>query len=135
VSASADTKIQVNFKIPGSNNYDGTLINVYASNERELAEQLDSLAELAGKIGEVDQILRAVGTVVNTPAAAPRQASTPAAAPSTGDGPPVCQHGVMERKETTRKSGPNAGKRAVDFHCPQPKDAPDKCPSIWGKAF
>jgi hypothetical protein len=137
--SSSDAKIQVNFKTPT-----GTLINLYALDEPELEEHLATLGRQLRSIGEVEEMFGAMKNIFTglTPTEKNEQAASQPApaqgqakpAPAQIGETPMCEHGQMVRKEGVRKSGRDAGKTVVDFHCPQPQGASDKCPSVWGKA-
>lgn len=65
MAAPSDTKFQVNLKTPN-----GALINLYATSDFELKEQLDSLRErLAPEIAAVDALLTGASVVASTPPA------------------------------------------------------------------
>jgi hypothetical protein len=122
--ATEGTKFQVNYKLN-----DGTLINLYAANVRELESGLADL-------GMVSSLISSVGNDLHggAPAAAPTVASVaasfggtpvaaPAAAPAGGN---TCRHGVMALREGTSARGPWKG-----YMCAAPKGATDKCDTIW----
>jgi hypothetical protein len=125
--ATEGTKFQVNYKLN-----DGTLINLYATDVKDLETGLNDL-------GMVATLIRATGNDLHggvaPVAAAPTVASVaqafnatpvaaaPAAAPAGGN---TCRHGVMALREGTSARGPWKG-----YMCAAPKGATDKCDTIW----
>ena len=123
MSASQTTKFQVNYKLA-----DGTLINIYADNVRELEAGLADLAMNAANI-------RVTGSELSggAPAPAPTVAAvaqqfnaTPVAAPAPAGGANSCRHGAMTLRSGVGQKGPWSG-----YMCAAPKGAPDKCETIW----
>lgn len=119
MAAPESTKFQINYKLP-----DGTLINLYASDVRELETGLTDLAMVSALITSTADTFRGAGS------AAPVSNNQPApAAPVTA---PVsntnsCKHGSMVYRE-----GVNAqGKAWKGYMCGAPRGATDKCPTIW----
>jgi len=122
--ATEGTKFQINYKLS-----DGTLINLYAADVKELEAGLADLAMNAMNI-------RATGFELagGSPAPVPSVASVAQAFNSTYTAPaPVasgtnnsCKHGAMTFKTGTSSKGPWQG-----WMCPTPKGAPDKCDTIW----
>lgn len=122
--ATEGTKFQINYKLN-----DGTLINLYATDVKDLETGLNDL-------GMVATLIRATGndlhgaTAANSPTvAAVAQAfnATPvAAAPAPQGGGNTCRHGAMSLRSGVGQKGPWSG-----YMCAAPKGAPDKCDTIW----
>ena len=126
--ATEGTKFQVNYKLA-----DGTLINLYAADVRELEAGLADIAMNALNIITTGRELTqgsvapaAVSPTVSNIAA--QFNATPVAAPVAA--PPAagnsCKHGPMTFKTGTSAKGPWQG-----WMCPTPKGAFDKCDTIW----
>jgi len=126
--ATEGTKFQVNYKLA-----DGTLINLYASDVRELEAGLADISMNALNIITTGKEL----SQGSAPAAAPTVASvaaqfnaTPVAAPAVTSAPAgagnSCKHGAMTYKTGVSAKGPWQG-----WMCPTPKGALDKCDTIW----
>jgi hypothetical protein len=114
MAAPESTKFQVNFKSP-----DGTLINLYASDVRELETGLTDLAMVSALITSTADTFRSAAPAAPVSSAAP--VVTPAASGN------VCKHGPMSLRE-----GVNAqGKAWKGYMCGAPKGATDKCQTIW----
>jgi len=128
--ATEGTKFQVNYKLS-----DGTLINLYAADVRELEAGLADISMNALNIittgrelsqgsvapAAVSPAVSAIAAQFNAaPVAAPAITSAPAA------GGNACKHGAMTFKTGTSSKGPWQG-----WMCPTPKGAPDKCDTIW----
>ena len=128
--AAETTKLQVNFKT----HKDGTLINLYADNVKELETLITDVSMLAALIKSTESDLwtlpqgasisvapaRAVADIAaqfNAPAA-PQQSEAP--------GSKACKHGPMAFKSGTSAKGPWQG-----YMCNSPKGSPDKCETIW----
>ena len=127
--ATEGTKFQVNYKLA-----DGTLINLYAADVRELEAGLADIAMNALNIITTGKEL-SQGSVA--PAAVPTVASVaaqfnaaPVAAPAVTSAPAgagnSCKHGPMSYKTGVSAKGPWQG-----WMCPTPKGALDKCDTIW----
>ena len=124
-----NTAFQANFKLA-----DGTLINIYAADVRELEAGLADVSMNALNIiatgkdltqgsvapAAVSPTVSAIAAQLNaTPVAAPV-----AAAPAAGGN--SCKHGAMVYKEGVSAKGPWKG-----YMCAAPKGATDKCDTIW----
>jgi hypothetical protein len=126
--ATEGTKFQVNYKLA-----DGTLINLYAADVRELEAGLADIAMNALNIittgKELTQGSVAPAAVSPTVSAIAAQFNaTPVAAPvaaPAGAGN-SCKHGPMTYKTGVSAKGPWQG-----WMCPTPKGALDKCDTIW----
>jgi hypothetical protein len=121
MAAPDTTKYQVNYKLP-----DGTLINLYATDVKELETGLNDLSMVsalikstAGELGgsSANAIAAQLGATVT--------AVTPSGAPAQSAGN-TCKHGAMAYKTGTSSKGTWQG-----WMCPTPKGAPDKCDTIW----
>ena len=129
MSAPETTKFQVNYKLA-----DGTLINIYATNVRELEAGLADISMNALNIittgKELSQGAPApVAKAVTVAEIAQQFNATPVAAPVTSAPAPAgnsCKHGAMTFKSGVSSKGPWQG-----WMCPSPKGAPDKCDTIW----
>jgi hypothetical protein len=125
--ATEGTKFQVNYKLA-----DGTLINLYAADVRELEAGLADIAMNALNIITTGRELSqgsvapaAVSPAVSAIAAQFKGEYTapPAAAPAGGN---TCKHGAMTYKTGVSAKGPWQG-----WMCSTPKGALDKCDTIW----
>ena len=128
MSAPETTKFQVNYKLA-----DGTLINIYATNVRELEAGLADISMNALNIITTGKELsQGAPAPVATPTVASIAAQfkeAPVAAPITSAPAPAgnsCKHGAMTFKSGVSSKGPWQG-----WMCPSPKGAPDKCDTIW----
>ena len=125
MAASENTKFQVNFKTSS-----GTLINLYATDIKELETGLTDLAMVASLIKTTDTELN--GGRASTPAPTAESVAqsfnaTPVAAPAVVEGQaPSCKHGVMSFRTGTSARGPWKG-----WMCAAPKGAVDKCDPIF----
>jgi len=120
--ATEGTKFQINYKLN-----DGTLINLYATDVKELETGLTDLAMVATLIRSTGNDLHGA-TAANSPTvAAVAQAfnATPVAAPAPASGN-TCRHGAMTLRSGVGQKGPWSG-----YMCAAPKGAPDKCDTIW----
>ena len=117
MAAPESTKFQVNYKLP-----DGTLVNLYATDAKELENQLNDLQMVSALIISVSDFFH------STRPAAPVPSSTGGAsqAPVVSNGANACKHGTMVYREGVGAKGPWKG-----YMCAAPKGASDKCPTIW----
>lgn len=116
MAASESTKFQVNYKLA-----DGTLVNLYATDVRDLETGLTDLAMVSSLIASTADSFRGNAA----PAAVHNPAPVAAAAPAASGN--VCKHGPM-----TYREGVNAqGKAWKGYMCGAPKGATDKCQTIW----
>ena len=127
MAANENTKFQINYKLA-----DGTLINLYASDVKDLETGLNDLgmvatlikasgADLGGSnatASAVQNIQAQFNTTPVTQALPPQVAEAP--------GTKNCRHGVMAFKTGTSARGPWQG-----YMCAAPKGALDKCETIW----
>ena len=121
--ATEGTKFQINYKLN-----DGTLINLYATDVKELETGLTDLAMVATLIKSTGAELGGVpAQPAPTVAAAAQQFNaTPVAAPAAPSSGNICRHGAMAFREGTSAKGPWKG-----YMCAAPKGATDKCDTIW----
>ena len=122
MAANENTKFQINYKLA-----DGTLINLYASDVKDLETGLTDLSMVSALIKSTSAELsggNATATAVQNIQA--QFAATPVAAPVEQPGTKNCKHGVMAFKTGTSARGPWQG-----YMCAAPKGAPDKCETIW----
>ena len=123
MAANENTKFQINYKLA-----DGTLINLYAADIKDLETGLTDLSMVAALIKSTSSELN--GGALATANAVITQAfnATPVAAPAAVEAPgsKSCKHGVMAFKTGTSARGPWQG-----YMCASPKGAPDKCETIW----
>jgi hypothetical protein len=126
--ATEGTKFQINYKLN-----DGTLINLYAADVRELETGLTDLSMVSALIKSTGTELAGVPaqeapTVAATVAAISQafNAIPVAAAPVQSGGANSCKHGAMTLRSGVGQKGPWSG-----YMCAAPKGAPDKCETIW----
>jgi len=121
--ATEGTKFQINYKLN-----DGTLINLYATDVKELETGLTDLAMVATLIKSTGAELGGVPAQPAPTVAAVAQQfnATPVAAPAAPSSGNICRHGAMAFREGTSAKGPWKG-----YMCAAPKGAPDKCDTIW----
>ena len=130
MAAPDSTKYQINYKLA-----DGTLINLYASDVKELESGLADLGMVASLIKSTGADLSG-GSALATATAAITQAFPNATSvapsqqfnnpPASTEGGKQCRHGAMAYKTGTSAKGPWQG-----WMCAAPKGAPDKCDTIW----
>ena len=130
MAANENTKFQINYKLG-----DGTLINLYASDVKELETGLTDLAMVATMIKSTAVELSGGATAAAVQNIQAQFAATPVAAsysvlpPSSSD-PSVkmCRHGQMNFRSGVGEKGPWQG-----FMCAGPKELPksEKCDTIW----
>ena len=127
MAANENTKFQVNFKTNS-----GTLINLYATDIKDLETGLTDLSMVASLIKTTDAELnggKAPAPTIESIAQAfnATPVATPAAASAVVEGQaPSCKHGVMSFRTGTSARGPWKG-----WMCAAPKGATDKCATIW----
>ena len=128
MAANENTKFQINYKLA-----DGTLINLYASDVKDLETGLTDLsmvsalikstsAELSGGNATATAVQNIQAQFAATPIHPLDDRANPAAQPGTKN----CKHGVMAFKTGTSARGPWQG-----YMCAAPKGAADKCETIW----
>lgn len=130
MAAPESTKFQINYKLA-----DGTLINLYATDVRELETGLADLGMIASLIKSTGADLGGSATASAVaaltagglaPVAVTAPAPTAYAAPTVPGDSKQCRHGAMSFKSGTSAKGPWQG-----WMCAAPKGAADKCDTIW----
>ena len=125
MAANENTKFQINYKLN-----DGTLINLYATDVKDLETGLTDLSMVSSLILSTAVELKGRLDVAPAPTvAAVAQAfnATPVAAqPLEQPGTKTCKHGQMAFKTGTSARGAWQG-----YMCAAPKGALDKCETIW----
>lgn len=118
------TKFQVNYKLP-----DGTLVNLYAKDVKDLETGLTDLSMVSTLIKSTSRELSGgVQAPAPTAEAIKQQFNAPAAAPAAeAPGSKGCKHGAMNYKEGVNA----AGKAWRAYMCPAPKGTSDQCEPIW----
>jgi hypothetical protein len=117
MAAPDNTKFQVNYKLA-----DGTLVNLYATDIKDLETGLTDLSMVAALITSTSDSFQ--GSRPAAPVYNPAPAAVAAAPAASGN---VCKHGPM-----TYKEGVNAqGKAWKGYMCNAPRGAADKCQTIW----
>jgi hypothetical protein len=125
--ATEGTKFQINYKLN-----DGTLINLYATDVKDLETGLTDLSMVSALIKSTGSELHGVAapTVASVAEAfsATPVVSTPAPAqPAVVEGQaPTCKHGNMAYRTGTSARGPWRA-----WMCAAPKGAVDKCDAIF----
>ena len=124
--ATEGTKYQINYKL-----HDGTLINLYAADVKELETGLTDLSMVATLIKSTGKELGGVPTQPSPSVEATAQSfnATPVAAPApvvTEGQAPTCKHGNMTFRTGTSARGPWKA-----WMCSAPKGAADKCDPIF----
>ena len=122
MAANENTKFQINYKLS-----DGTLINLYASDVKDLETGLTDLSMVATLIKSTSAELSG-GAAPTVAAVAAAFNATPVAAVVEQPGSKTCKHGVMSFKTGTSARGPWQG-----YMCAGPKEMPrdQKCETIW----
>jgi len=127
LAANENTKFQINYKLA-----DGTLINLYAADVRDLETGLTDLSMVSALIKSTSAELSGGNATASAVAAITQQfpAAQPVAVTSTGQDAAssvkMCKHGQMSYRTGTGQKGPWQG-----YMCAAPKGAPDKCETIW----
>lgn len=120
MAAPETTKFQVNYKLA-----DGTLVNLYATDVRDLETGLTDLAMVSALITSTADSFRgsAPAPAVHNPAPVAAPAAPVVGAVGVGN---TCKHGAMTYREGVGAKGPWKG-----WMCAAPKGATDKCQTIW----
>ena len=125
MAANENTKFQINYKL-----VDGTLINLYASDVKDLETGLNDLGMVAALIKATASDLGGGATASAVAAISQQFNATPVAVTPTGQDAAsavkMCRHGQMAFKTGTSAKGPWQG-----YMCAAPKGAADKCDAIW----
>ena len=124
MAANENTKFQINYKLA-----DGTLINLYAADVKDLETGLTDLSMVSALIKSTSADLSGASSsaVQNIQAAfnaTPVHPLDDRANPAPGA--KTCKHGAMSFKSGTSARGPWQG-----YMCNAPKGATDKCETIW----
>ena len=118
------TKFQINYKLS-----DGTLINLYAKDVKDLETGLTDLSMVSTLIKSTSKEL-AGGAPAPTAESVAAQFNAPAApqpvAVQSNGAVHTCRHGEMAFRSGTSAKGPWKG-----YMCAAPKGAVDKCDTIW----
>jgi len=132
LAANENTKFQINYKLT-----DGTLINLYASDVKDLETGLTDLSMVSALIKSTAGELSGFATA-NAVAAISQQfnatpihplddRANPATKQDVANGAvKMCKHGQMSYRTGTGQKGPWQG-----YMCAAPKGAVDKCETIW----
>jgi hypothetical protein len=123
MAANENTKFQINYKLS-----DGTLINLYAADVKDLETGLMDLSMVAALIKSTAGELGGGATASAVQNIQAQFNTTPVvqAAPVEQPGAKQCKHGQMAFKTGTSARGPWQG-----YMCAAPKGALDKCETIW----
>jgi hypothetical protein len=127
LAANENTKFQINYKLA-----DGTLINLYAADVKDLETGLTDLSMVASLIKSTSVELSGGNATASAVAAITQSypAAQPVAVTSSGQDAAgtvkMCKHGQMSYRTGTGQKGPWQG-----YMCAAPKGAPDKCETIW----
>ena len=127
MAANENTKFQINYKLA-----DGTLINLYAADVKDLETGLTDLSMVASLIKSTSVELAGGNATASAVAAITQSypAAQPVAVTSSGQDVAstvkMCKHGQMSYRTGTGQKGPWQG-----YMCAAPKGAPDKCETIW----
>jgi hypothetical protein len=122
MAANENTKFQINYKLN-----DGTLINLYATDVKDLETGLADLGMVATLIKSTGNDLH--GGAPTVASVAESFNATPVAAPApvvTEGQAPTCKHGNMTFRTGTSARGPWKA-----WMCSAPKGAADKCDPIF----
>jgi hypothetical protein len=122
MAANENTKFQINYKLN-----DGTLINLYATDVKDLETGLADLGMVATLIRTTGNDLH--GSAPTVASVAESFNATPVAAPApavTEGQAPTCKHGNMAFRNGTSARGPWKA-----WMCAAPKGAADKCDPIF----
>jgi hypothetical protein len=122
MAANENTKFQINYKLS-----DGTLINLYAADVKELEMGLTDLAMVATMIKSTSVELSGGATAAAVQNIQAQFSATPVAV-SFDPSVKMCRHGQMNFRSGVGEKGPWQG-----FMCAGPKELPksEKCDTIW----
>ena len=124
MAANESTKFQINYKLN-----DGTLINLYATDVKDLETGLADLGMVATLIRTTGNDLHGGAPAPTVESVAQQFNATPVAAPApvvTEGQAPTCKHGNMTFRTGTSARGPWKA-----WMCSAPKGAADKCDPIF----
>lgn len=119
MAAPESTKFQVNYKLP-----DGTLVNLYAADVKELETGLTDLQMVSALIVSTNDSFHSFRPATPVQGNQPAPVATPVTAPVSNTN--SCKHGTMAYREGVGAKGPWKG-----YMCAAPKGATDKCATIW----
>ena len=124
--ATEGTKFQINYKLA-----DGTLINLYAKDVKDLETGLTDLAMVSTLIKSTGAEFTGGQPAPTVAAVAQQFNATPVVAAKEPNYSPqpagnTCRHGAMTLRSGVGQKGPWSG-----YMCAAPKGAPDKCDTIW----
>ena len=122
MAANENTKFQINYKLA-----DGTLINLYATDVKDLETGLNDLGMVAALIKATSNDLSGNATATAVQNIQAQFTATPVAA-SSDPSVKMCRHGQMNFRSGVGEKGPWQG-----FMCAGPKELPksEKCDTIW----
>ena len=122
MAANENTKFQINYKLS-----DGTLINLYATDVKDLETGLNDLGMVAALIKATSNDLSGGATPAAVQNIQAQFTATPVAA-SSDPSVKMCRHGQMNFRSGVGEKGPWQG-----FMCAGPKELPksEKCDTIW----
>jgi hypothetical protein len=122
MAANENTKFQINYKLN-----DGTLINLYATDVKDLETGLSDLGMVASLIRTTGSDLQGSAPTVASIAESFNATPVAASAPVVSEGQaPTCKHGNMAFRNGTSARGPWKA-----WMCAAPKGAADKCDPIF----
>jgi hypothetical protein len=124
MAANENTKFQINYKLN-----DGTLINLYATDVKDLETGLADLGMVATLIKSTSNDLHGGAPAPTVASVAESFNATPVASPApvvTEGQAPTCKHGNMVFRTGTSARGPWKA-----WMCAAPKGAVDKCDPIF----
>lgn len=122
MAANATTKLQISY------GKDGSLVNVYADNAKELEELLTVIQDSATLIDSVGRSLGRSNTSANAVSYAKKVLGAKEVAPAGTA--PDCKHGPMNFRSGVGDKGPWKG-----WMCSGPRELPkeEKCDAVWIK--
>ena len=116
------TKFQVNYKLA-----DGTLINLYAKDIKDLETGLTDLSMVSTLIKSTGKEFASSSSAPTVESITKQFETPPVAAPQVVEGQaPTCSHGTMAFRNGTSARGPWRA-----WMCAAPKGAVDKCEAIF----
>ena len=121
MAAPESTMFQVNYKLP-----DGTLVNLYAKDVKELETGLTDLQMVSALIISTSDSFHGARPAAPVQSNQPAPVAVPEPVRQAPPGANTCKHGTMSYREGVGAKGPWKG-----YMCAAPKGATDKCPTIW----
>ena len=116
MAANADTALQINYKLP-----DGTLVNVYAKDQKHLEELLTAVADTSTLILATASAIGANTTTAGNMANVKVQLGAEEVKADK-----QCKHGAMQFR-----SGTGAKGAWQAWMCPAKKGDPTQCEPVW----